>query len=256
MTDESRGTGGVVGPPWSVDLLADLQAGVLDEHTAAELWPRVEADPEAREIIAALEATSSDLAGLGSAPVEPMPAEFAARLDAALAEEARQHFAVPAPRQSEPAPVVSLDAARQRRKKRVGWATGIVAVAAAAVAAIAIVVPSGNTPGTPNVAQPPPGDGEAPLALQGDGSNASPAQANGVRDFGPLGSQERLDSCLTANGFDASVKPVGFRPVTVDGKSAVLVVLTTGKLAQFRLVAFPATCGPGGEGPIFDKFVG
>src|SRR5438067_1240607 len=79
MTDESRGLGGTVGPPWSVDVLADLHAGVLDDHEAAELWPLVNADPEARAILDALDATQSDLSSLAEAPAPPMPAEFAAR---------------------------------------------------------------------------------------------------------------------------------------------------------------------------------
>jgi hypothetical protein len=40
MTDEGRGVGGTVGPPWSVDVLADLHAWVLDGREAAELWLR------------------------------------------------------------------------------------------------------------------------------------------------------------------------------------------------------------------------
>ncbi|NBH03925.1 hypothetical protein GTY80_11810, partial [Amycolatopsis sp. SID8362] len=62
MTDESRGIGGTVGPPWSVDVLADLHAGVLDDAQAAELWPLVHADPEAQAILDALDATQADLA--------------------------------------------------------------------------------------------------------------------------------------------------------------------------------------------------
>src|SRR3954466_15655922 len=92
MTDESRGIGGTIGPPWSVDVLADLHAGVLDDTEAAELWPLVNADPEARAILDALDATQADLASLADAPAPPMPAEFAARLDAALAAEAAAAF--------------------------------------------------------------------------------------------------------------------------------------------------------------------
>lgn len=261
MTDESRGPGGAFGPPWSVDVLADLHAGVLDDRAAAELWPRINADPEAMAVIEALESTRVDLAGLAAAPVEPMPAHFAARMDAALAEEARQAFVIPPQRTEQGvAPVLDLAEARRRRNRRLGWGGGVLTVAAAAAAAIAIVVPnSGNdSSGTPPVAQPPPSQGAtgAPPALRSDNPEAALREAMGAKDFGPLGDQDRLDACLRVNGFDPVVKPVGVRTVTVDGKPAVLVVMTTGKAAQFRLVAFPPTCGPGSPGTLLDKTVG
>src|SRR5438445_13335894 len=111
MTDESRGIGGTIGPPWSVDVLADLHAGVLDDARATELWPIVNADPEARAILDALDATQADLAALADAPAPPMPAEFAARLDAALAAEAAATFpsTTQAPRQAGPGDAQVVD---------------------------------------------------------------------------------------------------------------------------------------------------
>jgi hypothetical protein len=268
MRDDSRGIGGTVGPPWSVDVLADLQAGVLDERQAAELWPLAQTDPEARAILEALEATTADLGGLALEPAEPMPAEVAARLDAALAEEARRAFGEAASRPQAPpqpqapppgmAPVTDLAAARRRHHRRLGWGAGVLAVAAAAVAAIAIAVPSQQQTGGNAVAQPPAptSAGSGPLALSSGGMQAAVGQSLGVRDYGPLGNQERLDACLAANGFDPVTKPAGFREVTIDGRPAVLVILTTGQLAQFRLVAFPPDCGPGHQGVLFDKVVG
>src|SRR3954469_14007941 len=157
MTDESRGIGGTVGPPWSVDVLADLHAGVLDDARAAQLWPLVDADPEARAILDALDATQADLASLADAPAPPMPAEFAARLDAALAAEAAAAFpgeaqpgqaqpgaqgAAQAPQQAGPgdAPVLDLAAARRRRNKRLGWPAGVLTAAAAAVVAVTVAI--------------------------------------------------------------------------------------------------------------------
>ncbi|GAB3573953.1 hypothetical protein GCM10027445_34010 [Amycolatopsis endophytica] len=255
MTDESRGIE-AAGPPWSVDLLADLHAGVLDSDEAERLWPLVRADLEARAIIEALEATTADLADL-SADLPPMPAEFAARLDAAIADEARQSF----PQRSGVAPVVSLDAARRRRNKRIGWISGVVAVAAAAVAAIAITVPGGTStsPGD-NVAAPPPGQSAAqpPLNLRSDDQAAAGAigQIQGAFDYGALGSAEALQTCLTAAGFADTARPIGARQGTIDGQPAVLTLLTTGQIAKFRLVAFAPTCGAGNAGVLLDKVIG
>ncbi|WP_372667549.1 hypothetical protein [Amycolatopsis kentuckyensis] len=257
MTDESRGIGGTIGPPWSVDVLADLHAGVLEDAQAAELWPLVNADPEAREILAALDATQADLASLADAPAPPMPAEFAARLDAALAAEAAAKF--PDARPAAPAPqgaqVVDLAAARRRRNKRLGWAAGVLTAAAAAVVAVTIAIP--NTPqqsGTPNVAAPAP-TGPS-VGSDGSGAQALIGKAVGVRDFGPLQNEDRLDACIAAAGLDPKVRPEGIRPVNVGGKAGVMIILTTGKLAQFRLVAFGADCGPGNPAVLFDKVVG
>ncbi|MGK3199987.1 hypothetical protein [Amycolatopsis sp. MEPSY49] len=257
MTDESRGIGGTVGPPWSVDVLADLHAGVLEDAQAAELWPLVNADPEAREILAALDATQTDLASLADAPAPPMPAEFAARLDAALAAEAAAKFpnagqAGPAPRDAQ---VVDLAAARRRRNKRLGWAAGVLTAAAAAVVAVTVAIPNTTQQsGTPNVAAPAP-TGPS-VGSDGSGAQALIGKAVGVRDFGPLQNEDRLDACIAAAGLDPKVRPEGIRPVNVGGKAGVMIILTTGKLAQFRLVAFGADCGPGNPAVLFDKVVG
>lgn len=246
MTDESRGIE-AAGPPWSVDLLADLHAGVLDEHEAAELWPRVQADPEARAIIEALESTTADLASLAAAPAPPMPAGVAARIDAALAQEARGAAPV--------APVVDLATARRKRNQRIGWITGVVAVAAAAVAAVAVFVPSSSeTTGTP-VAAPPTSSQAGPgLAVRSDQPQAAVGQlSSGVKDYGALGDAQHLNTCLQAAGFAPTASPIGVRPGTLDGKPAVLVLLTTGRLAEFRLVALSPDCGPK---PLLDQVVG
>jgi hypothetical protein len=256
MTDESRGIGGAVGPPWSVDLLADLHAGVLEDQEAAELWPLVNADPDALAIIEALESTAADLALLTAGPVEPMPAHFAARLDAALANEAGIQRGEPAV-----APVVSLDAARKRRNKRIGWGTGVLAVAAAAIAAVAIAVPSSqkasdNTVAAPAPSSTQPGLGQPSVGSDGSGAETLIGKALGVRDFGPLATEARLDACLTAAGLDPQIRPAGVRPVTVDGQTGVLVILTTGKLAQYRTIAFGPDCGPGNPSVLFDRVIG
>lgn len=253
MTDESRGIGGNAGPPWPVDLLADLHAGALDDAESARLWPQVNADPDARAVLDALDSTVSDLGALPMAAAPPMPPEVAARIDAALAAEAGQR--------NEPAvaPVVSLDTARRRRGRMIGWSAGALAVAAAAVAAIAIIVPDGQ-PGsdTPPVAAPDSSDdaGAAPLSLSSGGVGSAVGKIDGVRDFGPLGDAQRLDVCLDAAGIDPAQKPAGVRPVTLDGREAVLVLYPTGEFAQFRLVAFSPDCGPGNPAPLLDRTIG
>ena len=94
------------GPPWSVDVVADLHAGRYPADVAGPLRQRLAADPWAASVLAALDATVDELSLL---PSPRMPERFALRLDAALAAEARATAAaapgsvdraVPPPRQA------------------------------------------------------------------------------------------------------------------------------------------------------------
>src|SRR5882757_4477451 len=127
------------GPPWPVDVLADLHAGALDTAVAQRLWPQVRQDPHAMAVLDALDMTRAELSALGTSPVPPMPAHLAARLDAALAAEAG-------------APVLDLARARRRRNQRVGWVAGVLVAAAAAAVAVVSIPHGGGTAGRPSAA--------------------------------------------------------------------------------------------------------
>ncbi|MEU5690608.1 hypothetical protein [Actinosynnema sp. NPDC020468] len=232
------------GPPWSVDLLADLHAGALDARTEAELRPIVENDPEALEILAALDATLDDLRNL---PDVPMPAAVAARIDAALAAEARGGAGV----------VVDLAAAR--RRKRLGWGAGLLAAAAVAVGVVVVALPKGGSP-VGDVAAPPaatPSTAPADSSPQPSGGSAvkipevAPGDLGAVlgdvlkaQNYGPLENQETLAGCLAGANI-TSAKPLGVSPITLSGKAAVMAVLPTGQAGKFKLVVLdPDTCGP------------
>ncbi|NBH05683.1 hypothetical protein GTY80_20810, partial [Amycolatopsis sp. SID8362] len=127
--------------------------------------------------------------------------------------------------------------------------------AAAAVVAVTVAIPgTSQQTGTPNVAAPAPSGPS--VGNDGAGAQALVGKAIGVRDFGPLQTEDKLDACIAAAGLDPKVRPEGIRPVNVGGKAGVMIILTTGKLAQFRLVAFGADCGPGNPAVLFDKVVG
>ncbi|MFI9008632.1 hypothetical protein ACIGNX_15515 [Actinosynnema sp. NPDC053489] len=237
MTGNARRSG----PPWSVDLLADLHAGALDPKTEAELRPLVENDPEAREILAALDATLADLRDL---PPIPMPRHVADRIDAALAEEARPT-----------APVVDLDRARARRAKRLGWGAGLLAAAAVAVGVAVVAIPRDNTAGDGGIAQPdpsttpvtgssaPPGGDRMPAVR---GRNFGPVFGDVLKaqNYGPLENQEQLADCLRGANITAG-KPLGVSPITLDDKPAVMAILPGGTPGSYRIVVVdPRTCGP------------
>lgn len=253
MTDSSRGTGAASGPPWSVDVLADLHAGALDAKQSAALWAQVNRDPEAQAVLAALDSVRRDLDTLGDAPVEPMPAHFAAQLDAAIAAEAaKTRPAQAAGPQQGVAPVVDMAEARRRRNRRMGWAAGVLTAAAAAVAVTFVALPgSEETGGTPsaedggqNTSQTAPGDGnsdEPPLALEGN--NTPPiSDVQGHKDYGPLDSEEGLKTCLSDQGID-NPQVMGAREVMLDETSGVAALLAGGEDGhRLRLVIVDPDC--------------
>ncbi|GAB1688400.1 hypothetical protein [Krasilnikovia sp. M28-CT-15] len=76
-----------------IDLLADYVGGLLDgTPEAVEVAARIDADPQWRDaheaMLAGMAAVGTELRAMGAAPA-PMPADVAARIDAALAEQAR-----------------------------------------------------------------------------------------------------------------------------------------------------------------------
>lgn len=242
MTDSTRGTGAAPGPPWSVDVLADLHAGALDAKRSAALWAQVNRDPEAQAVLAALDSVKRDLDALGDAPVEPMPAHFAAQLDAAIAAEAAKT------RPSAPsgvAPVVDMSEARRRRNRRMGWVAGVMTAAAAAVAVTFVALPGEQTNGTPQAgdaasptSQEQPGD--APPLTLGDNPSISALQDH--EDYGPFEDKATLNACLTDQGID-NPQVIGAREAMVDGTEGVAALLVGGEdNHKFRIVVVNPAC--------------
>jgi hypothetical protein len=249
MTDLQQGGGTPGESPLSVEILADLHAGALPDAVASGLWPRVRAAPQAGAVLAALDATKVDLAALGQAPAPAMPADFAARLDAALAEETRTRATKGGPAF---APVVDINAAR-RRSRRIGWTAGLVAVAAALIGAAIVVLPGiGSTSGSSTAAAPT----NEPAVTSGQLGSVALADALHKSNYGPLADPTQLTGCLTANGLDPNQKPVGANQITLDGKPGTLLVLTTGQLAQFRVLVVGPTCAAGNPATLANQVIG
>ncbi|MGP4018630.1 hypothetical protein [Saccharopolyspora sp. 5N708] len=258
MSGEQRRTGAPQGPPWSLDLLADLHAGVLDQQTADQLRVQVEDDPEASEILAALDATSSDLAAL---PPLTIPDDVSARIDAALENEVRawaqQQGAPAAPPATAGGQVIDFAAAKQRRRRRYTLGAGLVGVAAAAAAVVFSVLPSTDSGGdqAQSSATPP---AVPPLALQGEQVQLDGEQFAELlkteQYSSALADPQQLIGCLQANGVNGG-KPLGAREITLNGRPAQLLILPGG-LGQFRLLAVGPECGPGNPATISDSTFG
>src|SRR6201998_4279866 len=73
-------------PPLTVEPLADLQAGLLDDDSAARARKRVREDPRAEQILRALNQVRRDLAAMGADPTSApeVPPQVTARISAAL----------------------------------------------------------------------------------------------------------------------------------------------------------------------------
>lgn len=257
MTDSMRGAGGPQGPPWSVDVLADLHAGVLDPAESARLWPQVNADPQARAILAALDEVKVGLGRLSQTPAEPMPARFAARLDAAIEAEVRAsgRLATAAGPQRAPAPptppaqVVDLAAARKRRNRMAAWGAGVLTAAAAAAAIAFVAIPGNETSGSPSAqgdgdtkTEQPGSNAESPLALTDDNLASAIGPLQGKKDYGGLKDEQGLKACLEAHDVPVPDSPVGVGPVEFEGKDSVAALLGAGTLGHFRIVVVEPTC--------------
>ncbi|HEX9338383.1 MAG TPA: hypothetical protein VF892_20975, partial [Pseudonocardiaceae bacterium] len=139
-----------------------------------------------------------------------------------------------------------------KRNQRLGWITGAL-VAAAAVAVAVISIPRGaGTTSTPGIAETQP-----PLTLHsGQLNGATLSAAIGHTDYGPLTDPATRAACLAANGQNPNRTPAGAMRVTLDGKPGVLLVLTTGQLAQYRLLVVGPDCAAGRPDQLADRVVG
>ncbi|QGK71898.1 hypothetical protein GIY23_22470 [Allosaccharopolyspora coralli] len=289
--DERRADPPPVGPPWTPEVLADFHAGALDADTTDRIRPLVLADPEAREVLAALDAADAELGEFGeltrdggaadtraAGDVAQMgiPTDVAARLDEALEHELHsraQYQASVTELPTRPAPAQPVrqpdgHGARpvdlaSRRRRRAGW-TAALATAAAAVLGVAILGPmltgGDDTSQQAGEAPPPSGSpsGPPPLALQGGEARLTPGQFSEVMrsdQLGALTEPERLLGCLQANGVDSGT-PIGARSVTLDGTPAQLLILPAGAIGQFRLLTVGVDCGPGNPATISDTTFG
>jgi hypothetical protein len=226
-------------PPLTVDSLADLQAGLHDDNTAARLRKKVRADPDAQQTMAALNRVRGDVAALssdGSSAPEVDPA-VVNRIGAALrAQHAVRRGGLP-------------------RSARLAVAlTGLTAVAVAAWlgtrALITAPAPTTSRPTTIEhitVSRPPQ---TIPLSDQ-----QILALVDHEPDFGPLTDPRRRASCLSGLGYPANARVLGARPIDIAGHPAVLLVLPGDAPGNVKALAVAPTCSAANTGLSADRMV-
>jgi hypothetical protein len=239
--------------PLTVEALADLQAGLLDDDTAARMRQQVRADPEARQTMDALNRVRRNLADLGadaaSAPdVAPEVVDgIAASLRAQRPGRSRRgaaHIVRPGglPRSTRVAVAVT------------GLAAAAVAAWLGTAALITAPAPAlAPTPSRPTTAEhitvsrPPmtiPLSDQQILGLL----DAKP-------DFGPLADPQRRTSCLAGLGYPANARILGGRPLQIAGRPAVLLVLPADTPGTVTALAVAPNCSSVDTGLLADRLI-
>jgi hypothetical protein len=219
-------SGGDDDGPLTPDLLADLQAGLLDDATAERLRQRIRDEPKAAHTSAGLDRVRRDLADLGadtsSAP--DVPAAVTARIGAAL------HADRPAP-----------------KVHRLGLVIGLGAVLFAVVVGAVMLTrdpaptwSSGPTAEKITVSR-------APERMPLSNQQIVELLSRGP-DFGPLADPQRRASCLSGLGYPADTTVLGAQPVDVDGTAGVLIALPADTPKAVLALVVDANCGPAHTG--------
>ncbi len=210
-------------PPLTVELLADLQAGLLDDDAAARVRRRVRADPHADGVLRALNRVRGDVAAVGTDPgsAPEVPPETTAKVTTALAAHAAR------PR-LDPTRAIAAGA---------GLCAVLAAVGFGTVALLRAPEPAPSTPTTAQhitVSTPPMviplSQAEILALLDRPPDYGSPP--------GPLGDPGRRASCLNGLGYPASTRVLGARPIAINARPGELLVLpgdTPDNLAVFAV---------------------
>jgi hypothetical protein len=231
-------------PPLTTDTLADLQAGLFDDETAARLRQRIRTDPDARQTMEALNRVRRDVAALGTdaASAPPVDSATVERIAAGLRGE----------------PTGAAHAVRRGRfprPTRIAFAAaGLTAAAVAAWLGVsALITPPAQLPSRPTtiehitVSRPPQ---TIPLSDQ-----QIVALLDRVPDFGPLTDPRRRASCLAGLGYPANTRVLGARPVAITGHPAVLLVLPGDAPETLAALAVAPTCSSANTGLSADRIV-
>jgi hypothetical protein len=225
-----RGAAGA-DPPLTVERLADLQASLLDDEAAARVRRQVRTDPAAETILRALNQVRRDVAAVGADPTSApdAPPEVVARITEALTAAAPS----------------GSPGGRAPHSARPHLRSGRVVAAVAGLCAVLAVVGIG-TAALINAPSPMPSTSVTaehitvstpPMVVP-----LSQAEILGLLDrspeYGPLNDPSHRASCLSGLGYPASTQVLGARPIEINARPGVLLVLpgdTPNNLAVFAV---------------------
>ncbi|MUL67024.1 hypothetical protein BOO86_21300 [Mycobacterium sp. CBMA 234] len=228
--------------PVSLELLADLQAGLLDDATATQLRQRIRDDPAVARQYAELEQVRHDLKDLADNPApSDIPAAVTEHIGAALrgAQPAR-HAVVP-----------GRGVHASRSAVIAAAAAGLVAVGIGAV----VVLSQADAPATMST-----GPSVASLTVQRQaGMPWSDRQILGLLskqpELGPLTGPGRLQPCLKGLGYSPTTQVLGAATLTVHDRDEVIMLLPgTDHGSVMALVVSPG-CSSTDAGLIADAVI-
>jgi hypothetical protein len=248
VNDDTNGPEAPIPVPW----LANLQAGLLDDDTAAAIRRSVRDDPESARRMDGLDRVRRDVADLGtdSASAPDAPADVAARIAAALRAEPP-----PTNHVVESSPATAAHAARGSGIRfRAGAA--FIGVGAALVAAGVGTVMLPDAPVRTHAADP---TAERitvskPLGLP----MTDPEVLDLLRrppDLGPLADPQRRASCLSGLGYPTSASVLGARPLAVGARPGVLVLLPGEAPRAVNAVVVALNCSSVDTGLLAERVV-
>ena len=213
-------------PPLTVGRLADLQAGLLDDEAAARVRRQVRTDPEAAGILRALNQVRRDVAAVGADPASApdAPPEVIGRITEELASAGPSGTAAHSVRPHLPGRVVAGVAGLCAVLAAIGIGTAALISAPAPIPSTSITAEQ-ITVSTPPMVVP---LSQAEIL---DLLDRSP-------DYGPLSEPSRRASCLSGLGYPAATRVLGARPIEINARPGVLLVLpgdTPNNLAVFAV---------------------
>jgi hypothetical protein len=236
-------------PPLTVEALADLQAGLLDDDAAARLRKQVRADPQAQQTMDALNRVRRDIAALGADPssAPDVAPGVVDRITAALRAER------PAGARAQAAHTVQRGGLPRRARLAVA-----IAGLAAVVAAIWLGTSALMTSPAPTTSRPTTAEhitvSRPPMTIPL--SDRQLLDLLGARpDFGPLADPQRRTSCLAGLGYPADARVLGAQPVQIAERSAILLVLPGDTPSTLAALAVSPTCSSADTGLLADRTV-
>lgn len=232
----------------SLELLADLQAGLLDDATAARLRQRIRDDPVVARQYAELERVRRDLHDLADDTGESdIPADVTAHIGSALREAGTRpprHAVVPAhsaghgARSTHPAVIA-------------GAAAGLIAIAIGA----AVVLSGSDEPARVSA-----GPTAASLTVQRQAGMPWPdRQILDLRrrppELGALAAPERLQSCLQGLGYSPTTRILGAATLTGHDRAHVLLLLPGADRGPAMALVVSSDCNSANAGLIADAVI-
>jgi hypothetical protein len=230
-----------VDPPLTLELLADLQAGLLDDEDAARVRRQIRANPQAQGMLRALNQIRHDVAAVAADPAsEPgPPPDVAAKISTALrsanAPSGRSHGAAHLARpRIRPARVVAAVAGLGAALTGIGLGTA------------ALIRAPAPTPSTPVTAE------HITVSIPPMMIPLSRGEILGLLrhnpDYGTLADPQRRASCLSGLGYPASTPVLGARPIELNSRPGILLVLPGDAPENLAVFAVSANCNAADTG--------